>query len=66
MDKSQWMMIQGDLDLENGDYITWSRSIGSLVEETIITFSDIKIIKRYPNASFTETEESREGSQKNL
>ena len=66
MNKSQWLMKQGDLDLENGDFVTWSRSTGSLIEETIVTFSDIKIIKRYPNASFTKTEESGEGSQENL
>lgn len=65
MDKSQWLLDQGNKDIEKGDFVTWKRTIDSFdsfVEETILTFSDIEIIRRYPNASSTETKKSSEGS----
>lgn len=54
----KWVKHVGDEELANGDYVTLSRVIrGYMVEEVLVTFSDITIKRRRPlHACYAETE----------
>lgn len=66
MDHFHHTTRQVDRDLDNGDFVVWSRHCNEIyVVETIMTFGDVLITRSYPNweGALNVTEEGHADSE---